>query len=108
MGDLAARKAIKDEALKRMGSIQFGSYVTNVCAGEGNPTRHGYFVEHVRKSRKTVGGLPYTEHWAKCTDRKGKFWNTDIKVIYRGHLDMDECKTLFQPVWESEFGDSQK
>lgn len=99
--------AIRDEAIKRIGLMSFGDEVTNVCAGAGNPTRYGYFVEHVRLNKKTFGGFPYTEHWAKCTDRKGKFWKTDIKVVYPGRIDDDECKRLFAPIWESEFGNVQ-
>lgn len=101
---MADKQEIHAEAIKRMGGLSFGDPVTNVCAGSGNPQRHAYFVEHVRKSKKTCGGFPYTEHYAKCTDRKGKLWNTGIKVIYPGHLSAEECTRLFTPIWESEYG----
>ena len=91
-----------------MKELSFGDPVTNICAGDINPRRHSYFVEHVKKSCKTVGGFPYTEHLAKCTDRKGKFWQTEIDVIYPGHLDYEECQRLFAPVWEAQYGDFTK
>lgn len=91
-------------AVNRIKNIAFGDSITNVCAGESNPRRHCYFVEHVKKRAKTLGGFPSTEHLVKCTDKKGKFWNTDIKVIFQGHLDIDECNILFEPIHKEIFG----
>ena len=107
MSRLDDRMKIKADAIERMRALSFGDPVTNVCAGEGNPTRLGYFVEYQRKNKQTAGGLPYAEHWAKCTDKKGRFWNVDIKVVFAGHLAMDECQKLFAPIWESEHGQDQ-
>lgn len=89
MNKLRARLDIKAEAKKRMKSMVFGDRVTNICAGDRNPMLHCYFV----KNRKDT---------AQCTDKKGHFWDIDIKVIYPGHLDEDVRRELFEPVWQSE------
>lgn len=104
MGDLIARERILHESDERTSEIHFGDPITNICAGDGNPRRHSYFVGRNDKSRKNKYGFVTTDRLVKCTDRKGKFWSTDIKVIHPGHLDEDQCRELFDPVWEAEYG----
>lgn len=71
--------------------LQFGDPVTNVCAGESNPHRHGFFV---RRCNKLI----------EITDKRGSFWKTDHEVIFPGHLDIAKCEELFAPIWEKRFG----
>jgi len=93
MSRMDERIAIKKEARARMKEIKFGDAVTNICAGQGNPMRHCYFV---RVSSKDT---------AQCTDGKDHFGDYyRIEVIYQGSLSQDECDKLFEPVWQSEFG----
>lgn len=105
MGNFAERVKQHAEAIERMKSLKFGDPVTNVCAGDGNPELHAYFVEYTAHGRKNRFGIVQRDHWAKCTDRKGKFWNTSIKVIFPGHLDADTRKALFAPIWQAEYGE---
>lgn len=98
MDKLSQRKQITDEAKKRVKAMTFGDPVTNICAGEGNPTRLGYFVDFVTKSHTNKYGVVHREYLAKCTDKKGKFWNACIDVIYPGHLGYDESMELFEPI----------
>jgi hypothetical protein len=72
-------------------TFDFGDPVTNICAGENNSTKRGYFVRR---------GRDYIE----CTDKKGKFWNVDPETVFLGHLTEEECKTLWEPIWEKRFG----
>ncbi len=102
MSNITARLAISEAAKTRVAALALGEPVTNVCAGDGNPQRYAYFVKYLKRSRKNRWGIIHTDHWAKCTDRKGGFWNTDIKVIYPGHLPPDTCAELFAPIWASE------
>ncbi len=95
------------ESKKRIRAMSLGDAVTNVCAGDTNPKRHAYFVELVTRSRKNRYGITHTECWARCTDKKGKFWNTDIKVIYPGHLSYEKSCEIFRPIWEMEYGKKQ-
>jgi hypothetical protein len=92
MSDIESRIRIKKESRKRINKIKFGDEVTNICAGENNPMKHCYFV---RKIRKGV---------VQCTDKNGAFWDIGVDVIYQGHLSVDKCKELFDPVWEEEYG----
>lgn len=98
------RVVIAEESRKRVSKMKFGDPVTNVCAGEGNPHRHAFFVEFKIKSSKNRWGITHKEYLAKCTDRKGTFWDTDIDAIYRGHLDTETCHKLYAPIHEAEFG----
>lgn len=98
------RSELLEESKKRVGNMQFGEPVTNVCAGEGNPTRHSYFVSLDVKSRKNRFGITHRDYSARCTDKKGKFWNTDIKVIFPGHLSAERCAELFAPIHKVQFG----
>lgn len=102
--NLQARLEIKNQAKERVKTMTFGEPVTNVCAGEGNPRRHSYFVEYVVGGYTNKAGIRHNDYLAKCTDRKGKFWKTDIEVIYAGHLDSEKCKELFEPVWKAYHG----
>ena len=97
------RIAVKNDAKERIKKIKFGGEITNVCAGEGNPRRHAYFCEHVIRKSKNKFKTEFTENFAKCTDRKGNFWNTDIEVIFEGHLDSEKCKELFEPIWAAHY-----
>ena len=100
---VSERIKVKNEAQERVKSMEFGDPVTNVCAGPGNPRRHAYFCQLVTKTRKNRFGLNHTEHFVKCTDRKGKFWNTDIEVIFAGHIEYAECEKLFAPIWSAHY-----
>lgn len=93
MGNLAARAAIKADSKKRVKKLYFGNKITNICAGDKNPMRLGFFVRY--KSHN---------HLAEITDGCGKFGDYDADVIYPGHIEPDECKKLFEPVWEARFG----
>jgi hypothetical protein len=104
MNKMDLRIKIKNESKERVKSISFGDEVTNICAGEGNPGRHCYFVEYKKNTRKNKCGLNHTEHLAKLTDRKGSFWDCDIEVVHPGFLDRKECEELFNPVWQSHYG----
>ncbi|MDQ0068321.1 hypothetical protein J2W34_000095 [Variovorax boronicumulans] len=95
---------LRDASIVRMRTLSLGDPVTNVCAGENNPSLHAFFVAYQVKSRKNRYGLVHKSHWAKCTDKKGKFWDTDINVVYPGHLDAPIRSELFAPVWESLYG----
>lgn len=97
------RAEVLKQAKERIKLISFGDPVTNVCAGEGNPRKHAYFVEHVIKKSKNRFKVQFTEHFAKCTDRKGNFWSTDIEVIFQGHLNDEKCQELFAPIWEANY-----
>lgn len=48
---------------------QFADHMRNPWAGEGNPSKDGYFVQAKRVTGKFNAGL-----WYRMTDRKGKFW----------------------------------
>lgn len=91
MADLNARIAIRQEAKKRVSKLEFGDAITNICAGRDNPHRHSYFVQRKKDS-------------VKCTDKKGRFWETAIDVIYSGHLEYGTCEALFEPVWQANYG----
>lgn len=97
------RIAVKSAAIERIKAMEFGNEITNVCAGDGNPRRHAYFCEHVIKKSKNRFKTEFTENFVKCTDRKGNFWNTDIEVIFKGHLDAEKCKELFEPIWAAHY-----
>jgi len=103
-GNLEERVRILEESKKRMKTISFGDPVTNICAGDGNPTKHSYFVAYKINSRKNSYGINHKEYLARCTDKKGKFWETGIDVIYPGHLSAGECEKLWTPVWEAKYG----
>ena len=62
MANLKAKIAIKAETKKRIRTLYFGHKITNICAGEENPFRHGFFVRY--KSQK---------HLVEITDGKGSF-----------------------------------
>lgn len=94
MGYISKRKEIRDATRERMKSIQFGDPVTNICAGDSNPIRLSYFVRY---------NIP--SHTVECTDKKDNFYKMDADVIYPGHLPYAECRELFQPVWEAEYGE---
>lgn len=97
-------KTLRDASIARMQALSLGDPVTNVCAGENNPGLHAFFVAYQVKSHKNRYGLVHKSHWAKCTDKKGKFWDTDINVVHPGHLDATIRAELFAPVWESLYG----
>ena len=104
MRNMEARIKIRNDAKERMKSITFGQAVTNVCAGDSNPRKWSYFCEYVVKTRKNRFGVSHSERYAKLTDRKGNFWNTDIEVIYSGHIVGDKCRDLFEPIWQAHYG----
>lgn len=102
--NISERKRLNDAAIERVKAIQFGEPVTNICAGECNPLRHGYFVQMKTTHHKNGFGITSSERLARCTDRKGKFWDTGIDVIYPGHLPHAECAALFAPVHAAMYG----
>jgi hypothetical protein len=85
------RMTIRRDAVERMKTLSFGDPVSNVCAGEGNPMVHCYFVRIKGK-------------FACCTDRHGHFWDIGIEVVYPGHLNKADRARLFAPFWEAQFG----
>jgi hypothetical protein len=85
------RCRIKDESRKRVLDLKFGQPVTNVCAGDGNPMRHAYFVK--------VDG-----DYAQVTDKEGCFSHYANEVIYPGHLSIKKSKELYEPYWQAQFG----
>jgi hypothetical protein len=95
------RLKIRQEAIERIKSLSIGDQVTNICAGDNNPMLHCFFVEYKKKSHTSKFKVKHTEHLARCTDKKGKFWNIGIEVIYPGWLDEKMRNELFGPVWEA-------
>jgi hypothetical protein len=91
MSDPEARARIKLESLERVRKLAFGDPVTNVCAGEGNPLRHAYFV---RVLAATV----------EVTDKAGTFAKFGCEVIHPGHLAASEADKLFEPFWQAQYG----
>jgi len=92
-----------EQAKARAIKFEFGQPVTNVCAG--HPERkHAYFCQLVTKSRKSRAGLVHRTYLVKCTDRKGKFFDVGVEVVFAGHLTDDQCKELFSPIWEALYG----
>lgn len=87
----------------RIKEIQFGDPVTNICAGHPS-MRHCWFVEYKVKTYRSKFGISHNDYYARCTDKKGKFWDIGIEVIYPGHLDEEKCSELFRPVWEEKYG----
>ena len=85
------RYRIKKEAIQRMVRIAFGQPVTNVCAGDGNPMRHAYFVK-------------FDGTYVEVTDKDGAFSTFAVEVIYPGHLSMAKSKELYEPYWQAQFG----
>ena len=83
---------IKAKSKERIKALSFGDPVTNICAGENNPHRHSYFVAFKIKSHRNKYDIIHNEYLAKCTDRKGNFWHTNIDVIISDHLDYDKCE----------------
>lgn len=99
---LLERIAINEAANERISKIKPGDKITNVCAGKENQRRHAYFVKKVAKT-KSICGVPHTEWFIECTDKKGNFWKTDFQVIFSGHLNFEKCKELFEPIWEAHY-----
>ncbi len=91
MSNIQDGLSLSKESKKRIKLMQFGDPVTNICAGDKNPMLHCYFV-----GRKGCN--------ARCTDKKGSFWDIDMNVIYPGHLNENKRDELFDPVWQAEFG----
>ena len=101
--NLEKRLEIKNASKRRVQAMQFGDPVTNVCAGSSSPLRHVYFVEYIVDTYVNRYGIEHSNYIAKCTDKKGKFLNIDIEVIYPGHLDNARCEELFKPIWEMHY-----
>lgn len=97
--------SLHEESVARMKSLNFGDPVTNVCAGDKNPMLHSFFVAYKVESRTNRYGVTHRSHWAKCTDKKGSFWNIGIDVIHPGHLSSEDRTRLFAPVWQAIYGD---
>lgn len=104
MDKMKAKLDLLNQAKKRMKSLCFGDSLTNVSLCYDNPRRHLYFVELKTKR------LPddSTQYCAKCTDRNGKFWETDINVMFPGHLERKECVNIYGPIHDAYFGDNNK
>ena len=101
---LTAKAKILDEAKSRVSKLEPGQPVTNVCAGPDNPRRHSGFVEHKIVPRKNRYGVVHSSHYARCGNGRGEQWDTDITVVFPGHLSVEECEKLYAPIWEAEFG----
>ena len=85
------RAEMMKEARNRAKGIAFADPITNVCAGNNNPTKRAFFVSASRE-------------FVKCTNKKGKFWDTAIEVIFPGHLTDAMCDELFAPIWGAIYG----
>jgi len=95
MGNYENLHKLKKQARIRVRKLKFAEPVTNICTGEKSPHHHAYFVKN--NACNTV----------KCTNKKGKFWDTMNLVIHSGHLDSDACEKLWNPVWEAEYGSDE-
>ena len=94
------RIEVREAAKLRISELRKGDEVTNVCAGENNPTRHAKFVSHVTKRRKNKYDVEHTEHFAKLTG-DGRTWQVGIDVVFKGRLNNEQCQELFHPIWEA-------
>lgn len=103
MDKMETRLDIFNKAKKRMKELSFGDPVTNVCAGDKNPQRHSYFAKLNIQSHTNKFGITHKQYLANCTDRKGKFWNTDIEVIFPGHLEYEESMKIYEPIHAAHF-----
>lgn len=100
---MTERIRIREESMKRIGSLAKGDRVTNVCAGERG--RYGTFWRIHTVSRKNKYGIVHTSVHARVRlDHDGKLHDICPDVIYPGRLASEECKRLFEPVWEAQFG----
>ncbi len=97
------RLDVLNKAKDRIKQINFGDPVTNVCAGEGNPNRLGFFCEYKIKTTKNRFKVEHKTHLARCTDGHGKFWEADIEIIFAGHLGYEKCTELFKPIWSAHY-----
>ncbi len=97
------RLRIMEESKRRIAAMEFGQPVTNVCAGDGNPHWHAYFVAGKTNARKNRFGVVHRDYLVRCTDKKGKFWDTGIEVVYPGHLSREECERIFAPIHAAYF-----
>ena len=88
---LTDKMKMEEESLARVQAMTFAKPVTNICAGHPS-RRHAFFVD-VRNDL------------VLCTDGHGEFWRTGMNVVYPGWLDNDECKRLYEPVWEETYGE---
>ena len=84
-------RQLTKEAKYRVSHLAFGQPVTNVCAGNDNPQKHGYFV-------RVIGDC------VEVTDKYGKFWTVGDRVIFPGHLDYEEMKRAFAPIHAALYG----
>lgn len=94
------RIEVREAAKQRVAELRKGDLVTNVCAGEDNPIRHAKFVSYVTKRRKNKYGVEHTEHFARLTGH-GRTWQVCIDVVFKGHLNKEQCQELFNPIWEA-------
>lgn len=72
-------------------SFNFGDMVTNLCAGDGNPTRTGIFVRRGFNSGRLNHGP-----WIECTNGQGKFWKTTERFLVRAVEVNTICGTLLR------------
>lgn len=98
MDKIGARQEMMRQAWLRVSAMEFGDPVTNICAGDNSPRRHAYFVNVKTKATKNRYGVVHRERWAKCTDKKGAFWDTGIEAVYPGHLSTEIANRLFEQV----------
>ena len=93
---------MRAKSIERILLMKKGDLITNICAGDKNPTKYSRFDSYVKKTTKNKYKIEHVEYFVKCTDGKRK-WLTEINVIYPGRLSSGECKKLFSPVWELSF-----
>jgi hypothetical protein len=96
------RLSIKNESKARMQTLNSGDQVTNICAGVMG--RYLTFVEYKIKSRKNKFGITHREYLARCQFGNRKTGDFEIDVIHKGRLSKEECKELFEPVWQAQYG----
>lgn len=91
-------------------SLKFGERVRNVWAGAENPTRDGTFVE----MRRHKTGRYSFAIYARLTDGKGKFWETDPNGLlrhsdYTSREELDKASDeLQQKFWQEKFGQKEQ
>jgi hypothetical protein len=92
--------------LERISLIPIGSPVTNICTSESSPLHHMKFAGIKTTSYKNKYDVRHTSNWAKCKAADGRLHSFEMDVIYEGHLSVDKCKELWEPVWQRKFGKS--
>jgi len=73
-------------------AFRFGDFVRNLCAGDRNPKRDGYYVRTVDRGY-TSHGIRHRQPCHQFTDGKGKFWDIDANAPHGFELLEQENQT---------------